>query len=203
MSLALITAPLAEPVSLAEARAYLRIGDSEDTQTDEDTLISELIAAADDYVERLTARSFVRATWEISLRDWPGDNLIRLPRSPLSSVTSVKYRNAAGTTITLTETTDFLVDSSAEPGTIEPVSSWPRTGDFFDAVVVRFIAGYAPGVGSPVDHAENVPQMGKIAIKGLVSHWFDTRGCISDVGWHEAPHNVIRLVTSLRVWGSG
>ena len=158
------------------------------------------MAAATDQIERMTGRSFVRAEWQLTLRCFPLDHVIRLPRAPVASVESVKYRDRDGSLVTLTSGTDFLADLAAEPGTVEPVTSWPVTGDYPDAVQVRFIAGYAPDDGSPVDHAANVPARAKVCIKGLAHHWFENRTPIAETGWHEAPANILRLITGLRVW---
>lgn len=199
MSLEITSGPAAEPVTLQEAKAFARIADDDD-----DATITELIAAATEHVQQWTGRQFVQATFKLRLRDWPnGDGIIRLPRSPVDSVASVKYRDKDGDTITLVENTDFLLDVNAEPATIEPVTKWPVAGDFPDAVQVVFTAGYDPEDSSPVtDHAENVPNRAKVAIKVLTAHWFDNREPISQDGWREAPHHVTRIMQALKVWGS-
>ena len=67
-----------------------------------------------------------------------------MPRPPLQSITSVNCRDSDGNLIALSESTDYLVDTAADPGTIEPApnKSWPAVGDYPDAVQVRFVAGY-------------------------------------------------------------
>ena len=54
MPLQLVTPPAEEPVSLAEARLHLRVD-----FTDDDALITSLIAAARQAAETLTGRQFV------------------------------------------------------------------------------------------------------------------------------------------------
>ena len=58
MRVALIQAPVVEPVSLADAKLYLRVDTS-----DEDTLIGTLIAAARHCVEAATARQLIDQVW--------------------------------------------------------------------------------------------------------------------------------------------
>ena len=59
----LIAGPGEEPVSLAEAKAFARIDGS-----DEDALVSALIAAARLHVESLTGRALVTQTWRLVLK---------------------------------------------------------------------------------------------------------------------------------------
>ena len=63
MSLQLITPPAIEPVTLAEAKAHLKV----DT-TDDDTLITSLIAAARARAEWHTRRAFITQGWMLWLR---------------------------------------------------------------------------------------------------------------------------------------
>jgi len=59
----LIAGPGEEPVSLAEAKAFARIDGS-----DEDALVSALVAAARLHVESLTGRALVTQTWRLVLK---------------------------------------------------------------------------------------------------------------------------------------
>jgi hypothetical protein len=72
----LIAGPGEEPVSLAEAKAFARVDG-----TDEDALISALIAAARLHVESLTGRALVMQTWRLVLNCVTG-LLIPLPVVP-------------------------------------------------------------------------------------------------------------------------
>jgi hypothetical protein len=72
----LIAGPGEEPVSLAEAKAFARIDGS-----DEDALVSALIAAARLHVESLTGRALVTQTWRLVLKCVSG-LLVPLPVVP-------------------------------------------------------------------------------------------------------------------------
>jgi uncharacterized phiE125 gp8 family phage protein len=62
----LLTAPAAEPLSLAEAKAFLRV-----EHDDDDGVIAALIAGARLYVEGQTRRALLTQTWRLVLDAWP------------------------------------------------------------------------------------------------------------------------------------
>ena len=79
MTSTLIAPPGEEPVTLAEAKTFCRIDGS-----DEDALVSALIAAARLQVESLTGRALVTQTWRLTLRCAP--RLVELPVIPAASL---------------------------------------------------------------------------------------------------------------------
>jgi uncharacterized phiE125 gp8 family phage protein len=82
MSLQLNTPPAEEPVTLAQAKTWLKV-----ETDDEDALIAALIPAARARAEWHTGRAFVTQGWTLWL-DRLGD-CVELPLPPLVSVTSV------------------------------------------------------------------------------------------------------------------
>ena len=171
-----------EPVSLAELKSHLRVEDD-----DEDTLLRGLLTAARLYVERAQRRSFVNTTWTWTLDEFPSGYL-RPPRSPLSSVTSIAYVDTDGTSQTW-DSDEYDVDTSVEPGRIEPAYgySYPATYDQMEAVTVTFVAGYGT--------ADDVPEATKVAIKMLVGHWYEHREAYTEVqGVSEVPFAVKALI---------
>ena len=90
-------------------------------------------------------------------RDWFPARRIRLPRPPLTSVTSITYTDTNGTSQTLA-TDQYTVNTFTTPGEIIEAwgKSWPTTRDIPNAVVVTYVTGYA--------QAEDVPQMVRNAI---------------------------------------
>jgi uncharacterized phiE125 gp8 family phage protein len=201
MPLKLVTSPLSGPIDLSEARAYLRL-----TSSSLDQQIVALIDGAVDYAQSMTGRQFAPATFELTLRAFPSISyanpcgLLYLPRPPLRDVLFVKYRSPAGALIALERDVDYYVDWNAEPATIEPVRDWPLTGDFPDAVQIQFVAGYGE-TGSPAETVA-LPDRAGVAIKALVSHWFDNPDPV-DANYRtqptEVPHHVSRLLRTLRV----
>lgn len=131
--------PMAEPVSLAEAKAYLRV----DT-ADDDGLIATLIIAAREYCEGFQNRAYITQTWQLWLDSWPEGSEIRIPRPPLQAVNSVKYYGADNTEYVLSPA-DYIVDNKSEPGRIVLAygKSWPGiTLRPANAICVEFVAGY-------------------------------------------------------------
>ncbi len=164
MDLILDTAPAVEPVSVDEAKLHLRIIGS-----DENAYLEALIKAARQKVELDTGRALITQRWKAILDDFPGSRFIVLPKTPLSSVVSVKYYNSSGVLTTISSA-DYLVHTATTPGAIELRSglSWPVTREEAQAVEILFEAGYG-AAGAAVEH-----QL-RHAIKFLVSHWFSVR----------------------------
>lgn len=145
MPLILVTAPAAEPITLTEAKAHLRV-----TGTDEDTLIAALIAAARqnlDGRDGWLGRSLMPQTWELRLYAFPASITIPLP--PLQSVDSIKYIDLDGDEQTLDPALYQVV--AGEPARIVPAygQTWPSTRCQPEAVRVRFTAGYADAASVP------------------------------------------------------
>lgn len=171
--------PAAEPVSLDELKAQLRID-----HADEDDLLGELIAAARECVEDDTARALVTQTWQLTLDRFPRGcassadyRVIELRRPPVQSVTSVTYYDADAVEQTL-DPSAYHVSTAGAPGrlVLADGESWPvtecgRPG----AVTVTFACGYGAD-GSAV------PAAAKHAIKLLCGHWYRNREAVGSVG---------------------
>jgi len=198
-NLTLITGPTVEPVTLAEAKAHLRIDHSE-----EDSLIEALITAAREHIDGKAGwlgRALVEQTWELSLTRFP-DDAIRLPLPPLVEVTSVTYVDTAGATQPRSAALYQVLRH--DPALIVPAygQAWPSTREMPEAVKVRFRAGYEPGSGSPTDYAENVPRPIKQAILLLVAHWYGNREAAAETrALQPLPFAVMALLAPYRSGG--
>lgn len=110
-----------------------------------DTYLSSLISRARDEAEEITRLSFAPQTLEIGLDEFPKDDFIRLPKGPLTGVSSVKTKDSAGSETTLTENTNYIVDTDQIPGRIVlPYNGlWPTNADYpVNPIKIRYVAGY-------------------------------------------------------------
>jgi len=143
----------------------------------ENTLIEALITAAREYCEDYTGRALATQTLEAYLDRFPCRDFFELPRPPLQSVTSVKYKDSDGTETTMTADTDYLVDLDSDVGRIVlPYGeSWPSfTAYPVNPVKVRFVTGY---------YASNlIPKSIKQAMLLLIGHWYANREAVGNVG---------------------
>jgi uncharacterized phiE125 gp8 family phage protein len=159
MSLQLTAPPAEEPVTLAQAKAWLRV----ESGGDEDALIAALIPAARARCEWHTGRAFVTQSWTLWL-DAIGDGCITLPLPPLVSVQSVTLygRDDAATVL---DTNDYTVDV---PGGRVMIKSPHLNLRTRNAAAIAFTAGYGD--------AGDVPPPICQAILQIVSSLYDHRG---------------------------
>lgn len=136
MALTKITEPTVEPVTLAEAKAHLRVDAS-----DEDAYITTLVKVARAAAEARLQRTLMQSTWRLLIDFFP--DAIKLPMPRVQSVTSVQYVDPAGALQTLAAA-NYTVDSASEPGWIVPAwdLDWPETRAQVNAVSVVYTAGY-------------------------------------------------------------
>ncbi len=138
-----------EPVTLAEAKLWIRHGLAS-SDTSEDAMISAMISGAREIAEERCKRSFVNHTYEIIRDSFPDDSTgpIKLPRPPLSTVSSdltitfIKEGSAADSTTI--DATAITVDHHSEPGRVypSPDNEWPScVADRPDAITISYKAG--------------------------------------------------------------
>lgn len=168
--------PAQEPVSLPEARSFLKVDTTED-----DSLIASLIVGAVEWVELVTSRALITSTYE-----WTTDAIeasMDFPRRNVQAVSSVTYLDSAtGSPIVASEVTyprrvvgGRLLWSAGYPWSAVP-----------GGVVVTFTAGYG-------DDPQDVPEPLREAIRLLVGHHYETRtpvdtgansaGALGEVGY--------------------
>jgi uncharacterized phiE125 gp8 family phage protein len=173
-SFSLVTPPGCEPVTLAEAKAHARIDSSAD-----DVLITSLIAAARQWIEKTTGRALINQTWQLAIDRFAsvdtcggidGFRALKLPRAPLQSVTSIaSYDDADNATIW--PAANYFVDTAHEPGRIALRNGavWPAPTRDVNSIIITYVAGYGSSAAS-------VPEAIKLALKQLVAHWYEHRG---------------------------
>jgi uncharacterized phiE125 gp8 family phage protein len=192
MNLKIITAPITEPVSLAEAKLHLRVT----TDTD-NTLITSLISSARQHCENITCRALASATFELVMDTFP--EKIVLPMSPVESVTSIKYTDSDGIETTLAATEYILYTS--EPAVVIPDYdvSWPSFTEYpLGAVKVRYVAGYR---AASTDASLHIPEAIKQAILLIISTLYENRENIV-IGQTIAniPMGAEALLQPFRIW---
>ncbi len=187
----LTTDSATEPVSVAEAKSWLRV-----THASEDALITSLIKTARRSAERYTARAFIDQSWTMYLDRFPGWNEIPLKRSPLSSVTTIKYKDEDDVLQTLSNTQYIVSKGNEKPGKValvEEADDWPDTLNEIDAVEIEYIAGYGAT-------SADVPDTIKTAILFSVAHFFENREAVTvGVTGIELPMGVKSLLYHERI----
>jgi uncharacterized phiE125 gp8 family phage protein len=165
MSAMPVVAPLAEPLSVAEAKGFLRV-----EHEDDDVLIASLIAAARGQIEALTRCALLSQTWRVVLDAWPRDGRVTPRIGPLRNVTAARTFDAAGNARAL-DVGRFVVDA-AQGVIAAPFWSLPAPG--------RAVAGIALdveiGFGA---NAADVPEPLRQALRLLVAHWYENRGLVA------------------------
>lgn len=138
--LTLVTAATSEPVTLAEAKVQCGVAEG---MTYHDDKIRSLIAAAREKVEADTSRALVTQTWDYVFDVFPcGLEAIYLPKTPIASVTHIKYFDQTNTEQTLATSVykTFLNRVPAEIR-LKYGQQWPFLYGEAGVITVRFVAG--------------------------------------------------------------
>jgi uncharacterized phiE125 gp8 family phage protein len=167
----LITPPAANawPVSLAQARDHLRLGDESD-----DAVLQRSLNAACQFLDGWTGalgRCIAVQTWAQPFARFSDEGL-RLCLWPVTAIVSVTYRDEAGATQTLAPAA-YELDAAGDRALVLPAGTgtFPATGAGRSApVTVTFTAGQSPA---------EVPASIVELILLLTAHWYENRAAAS------------------------
>jgi len=176
------TAPTQEPLSLQEVKEYLRVEDSTDER-----VIRPFIETARVTAEEHTGRTLMPTTYTLFLDGfddtqdplWEGwrtgpylnyyKRKIVLPKSPVTSVTSVSTFNDADTETTFAST-KYYVDSVREPARIvlRNGETFPTALRVANAIKVVYVAGYT--------NSFTVPEPIRMGMLQHIAYLYEHRG---------------------------
>jgi len=161
-------APVELPLSLANAKAHLRVDHS-----DEDELISGLIDAATariDGYSGILGRALITQTWAVEFPTF--SSRLDLPLGPLQSAT-IQYYDSTNVLQTLSASVyAVLTDGLGPYVSLKYNQQWPQTYTRDDAVKVTWVAGYGATPAS-------VPAAIRSAMLQMLAPWYDNRAAVN------------------------
>jgi uncharacterized phiE125 gp8 family phage protein len=161
MSLRLVTAPIAFPISLLEAAQHLKLAETQ-VQADaleEKALINAFIATVTEQAEAETNRQLMEATYEYRLDSFQG--MVELPKYPAKEIVKVEYVTVDNTLVTLPDS-EYLLDTGSKPCRL--ILNNP--GDVKDTLSTLRITYVAGG---------EVPAMAKSGMLLLLGNYYENR----------------------------
>ncbi|MEM6666190.1 MAG: head-tail connector protein [Pseudomonadota bacterium] len=188
MPMELDTPPAEEPVALADVKAHLRID-----HADEDDYLNALIVGARMRLESESDQAFVTQTWIAYLDRWPATGEYRIPLGPVSSITEVTVRDAAGTQTAVSPSL-YALDAASEPARLVLTGALPSPAAIPNGIAVTFQVGFGA--------AADVPGDLKHALLMVIAHWYEHRDpMIGAETAHAVPKAAHQIMQSYRVMG--
>ena len=184
----LLSGPSVEPVTLADAKLYLRV-----EHDDDDDLIAALIAGSRIHVEARTRRALITQSWRLVRDAWTASGRLEILPAPLASLTAARIYLADGSTQSI-DPSAFIIDKSAAPALLAfGNGAPPAPGRALAGIEIDVTVGYGAA-------GTNVPEALRQAIRLLVAHWYENRG-VAAIGETVAPlpASVEALIAPYRV----
>lgn len=202
-SLSVVTSPSTYPVTNAEAKLYAKI----DTTADDtliDTLIAAATSAAEEYLKRAIITQTLKLTLDllgISLNNALGDGvydlpisalygdlprIIKLPKAPVQSITSVKTYDTSNT-LTTYDSANYFLDISGARLVLNQSAYWGSDIRPQASCEITYVAGYGL--------AASVPAAIKTAILMHIQSMYDERIIC------EMPAMCKNLLDQFRIYG--
>ena len=146
----------------AEAKDFLKV----DTTAD-DTLIDNLIKAATQSCEEYTNQYFIDTLVTQYSDNWL--EVYRLYKSPVSSITSVKYYDTNDSLQTLASS-NYILDNASKPARIGLAvdGTLPSLSDRINAVAVQYTVGYGTA-------STDVPEAIRQAVLITIGNFYENR----------------------------
>ncbi len=182
----LLSPPAVEPVTLADAKAHLRVEHSAD-----DDLIAALIAGARAHVEAHTRRALIAQSWRLIRDEWPPDGRVAVLPVPLVALSAARVYRFDGSTQTI-DPAAFVADVASAPAVLSFNGGAPPVpGRVIGGIELDVDVGYGE---EPAD----VPEPLRQAIRILIAHWYENRGLTGESA-AALPQTVEALIAPYRV----
>ena len=186
MSSILLTGPVVEPLSLDDARSFLRV-----EHGDDDPLIAALIVSARMHVEGQGKTALISQDWRIVLDCWPHHGRIAVRPGPLKALKAARVYDCHGQPQTV-DTQAFVPDRGASTLAFMPWTM-PVPGRIAAGIELDVTVGFGDAVA-------DVPEPLRQAIRLLVGHWYENRGLVAAADKSTVlPSTVAALISSYRV----
>lgn len=184
----LLTGPAVEPITLAEAKQFVRV-----EHDDDDDVVSALIAGSRIHVEAQTRRALITQSWRLTRDVWPETGCLPVLPVPLQTFDAVRVYKSDGSTLAL-DVAAFAVDKASAPARLSFMrGALPAPERPVGGIEIDVTCGYG-------DAADDVPEPLRQAIRLLVAHWYENRG-LTAIGHEIAvlPQTVTALIAPYRV----
>jgi uncharacterized phiE125 gp8 family phage protein len=159
----LVTQPAIEPLSLAEAKAYLRVDHAAD-----DGLIAAFVTGVRQRLEGRTGKAFLAQGWRVMLDAWPPGGEVPLSPCPVLSVSAVRVLDAAGVATALPPSA-WRLEAGREPALLILAGPPPPPGRARNGIEIDLVAGYGAA-------ATDCPEPLRQAMRLLLGHVWEHRG---------------------------
>jgi len=187
----LLVAPAVEPITLAEAKQFLRV-----EHDDDDDLIASLIMGARYYVEIQTRRALITQSLRLTLDVWPASGCIELLPAPVKTLDAVRVYKRDGSTLAI-DPGSFTLDKNDAPARLGfrygvLVIAPPSPERFIGGIEIDITCGYG-------DEPEDVPEPLRQAIRMIVAQWYENRAIVGDGEVAVLPLGAPALIAPYRV----
>ncbi|MCD2180993.1 head-tail connector protein [Rhizobium sp. GN54] len=189
MTIAELAPPGAEPITLAETKAHLRIDGAA-----EDDLLAALIRAAREHLEREAGLALIVRSFRLYLDAWPESRVIPIVRGPVQAIEAVTVYDDTGAPVEL-DLAGAVLDGAARPARLllPAVPGLPGPGRALNGIEIDFTAGFG-------EAGTDVPDTLKRAMLTHVAAMYELRGVLAPAEQPGAlPAGYDRLVAPFRM----
>lgn len=161
MTMHLVTPPAIEPVTLADARAFLKL-----SSTSDDEIVLLLLKVARETVEAKAGLALITQSWRLHVDRWPRSGRLALYRYPAKAVTAITAYNAEGEPVVLSPD-EWLLQPGGRPQRLYLSARGDSAS--LSGLEIEFTAGFC-------ENGVEVPDVLKQAILLLTAHLYEFRG---------------------------